>query len=91
MTSENWVLEIYLGHSLISQLEFGSVPALRTAVVENRERKFIVRAPDIRDCRGQDNASRFESAGLRYRDRFSALAPVRCVRALPRLAEAGHR
>jgi hypothetical protein len=45
MTPEKWVLEIYRGHSLISRLEFDSIPALRTAVVENRGRMFIVRAP----------------------------------------------
>ena len=46
MTAEKWVLEIYRGHSLISRLEFDGVPALRTATVENRGRRFIVRAPE---------------------------------------------
>jgi hypothetical protein len=45
MTPEKWVLEIYLGHSLISRLEFDNIPALRTAVVENRGQMFIVKAP----------------------------------------------
>ena len=40
------MLEIYRDRSLIARLEFDGVPALRTAIVENRGRMFIVRVPE---------------------------------------------
>jgi hypothetical protein len=73
MTAEKWVLEIYRWHSLISRLEFDGVPALRTATVENRGRRFIVRALRARQPQ-TDSAAGSESAGLRYRGRASGLA-----------------
>jgi hypothetical protein len=49
MGRDKWVLEIYLRDgpmkSPISTLEFDDLPSLRIAVVQNRERAFIVREP----------------------------------------------
>jgi hypothetical protein len=46
----NWVLEIYddsrRKNSLISRQEFNDFPTLRTKIVENRARRFLIDPPD---------------------------------------------
>ncbi len=49
MNGSNWVLELHVEqrspNSLIMRREFSGLPALRIAVIKNRERRFIITPP----------------------------------------------
>jgi hypothetical protein len=48
MSREKWVLEIYRangGKDYIATAQFESLPLLRTAVIENRGKRFVVGLP----------------------------------------------